>query len=177
MNRLTMVLAGLALALAGCQAEEDPFSPGGSPEGSLDILGSPTATAAGSPDASPTGSPDDTDDASPTGSPTGSPDDIGGSGASPTGSPGTGPGTAGADCDEAFADVPDLDQLTGLADFAEALDALDQTIRSCDSVAEWTDQAESILGTSTFGTDVEDFLEARCDDSAELEDTVICQEI
>lgn len=185
MRYLIVLLASLALVLAACQGEEeDPFAEG-SPDATLDLFGSPSPTVDASPDASPIGSPDTetspdasptaTVDASPTGSPGMSPGETDDADATPTGSPTLGIG--GDECEDAFADVPDFTRLTSLSAFNEALEALDETIRSCDSVDDWTEQAEQQLNVTGMDLDAEEFLQARCDDSDALSDTQLCEEV
>lgn len=177
MRYLIVLLATLALVLAACEGEDDPFAADGSPDATLDLFGSPTGEA--SPDASPTGSPDTTAEGSPTAtadvSPGVSPGGTDDADASPTGSPGTGMGND--ECEDAFADVPDLTRLTSLSEFNQALEALDETIRSCDSVDEWTEQAERQLNMSGLDLDAEEFLRARCANSDELGDTPLCEDL
>lgn len=180
MRYLIAMLASLVLVLGACQAEEDPFTADGSPEGTIDLFGSPSPTADTSPDTSPTGSPDAdmTTGGSPTAtadaSPTTSPGGTDGADASPTGSPATGFG--GDECEEAFGDVPDITQLTSLSDLAEAMEALDETIRSCDSVDEWTAQADDQLALQGMDVDAEEFLRTRCD-AGDLEDEDLCENL
>jgi hypothetical protein len=181
MRYLIAILASLVLVLAACQSEEDPFAGDGSPEGTIDIFGSPSPTTdmspGTSPDASATGSPDMTTDSSPSAtagdSPTASPGTTDDADASPTGSPATG---VGDDCEESFTDVPDITQLTSLGDLADAMEALDETISSCDSVDEWTAQADEQLSLPGMDLDAESFLRARCDESDELDDEDLCEE-
>lgn len=180
------LLAVVALVAAACTADENG-SPGASPTGTLDLDLSPTATATdASPEASPTESAADTMDASPTESPddTASPDATGSprttEDASPTASPddddGLG-GTAGVTCEEAFEDVPDLSRIDSLQQLQEAFEALDATIEACDSVTEWTGQAEEQLDLGNLDLDAEEFLRDRCDESDALSGTALCEEL
>lgn len=183
---LIPIVAVVALLASACTADENG-SPGASPTETLDLDLSPTATATdASPETSPTGSPDDTMNALPTGSPddTASPDATGSPGttvdASPTASPddddGLG-GTAGATCEEAFEDVPDLSRIDSLRQLQEAFEALDATIEACDSVTEWTGQAEEQLDLGNLDLDAEEFLRDRCDESDTLSETALCEEL
>ena len=182
---LIAVLAAFALLMAACTTGDDGASPLSTPVGApvtspttsptLDETdASPTETdetMEASPTESPeetetadaTRSPDDTDDASPSASPT---DDDDGAG-----------GTASRDCEEAFEDVPDLSRIDSLRQFQDAISALEETIEACDSVQAWTDEAEQQLDLGNLGLDAEQFLEDRCDESDDLEDTAICEEL
>jgi len=179
MRRFSLILIALsALLLGACQTSEDSgastsagpiFSTAASP--SADASAATSAdTSAG---ASPSGSPDESADAS------GSPDESADASGSPDESDGTGTGggTGGGGCEDSFADVPDLGQLTSLSQLQEALDAIDATIEDCETVQEWTDAAETELNLEGLDTDAEDFLEARCEDSEQLTDAALCEEL
>lgn len=184
MRYLIILMAAFALVLGACEAD-DGTSPTPSPTGTLDLFGSPSPTADGTIDASPTESPDSTPSPSPTESPDGiggaspteSPEETDGLAASPTTSPDDdGGGLAGADCEGAFEDVPDLSRIDSLQEFQEALDAIDQTIEACESVDEWTENAEQQLGLANLSLDAEQFLRDRCEESDDLSDTELCEE-
>lgn len=181
---LIPMVAVVALLASACTADGNG-SPGASPTETLDLDLAPTATATDeSPEASPTES--ETMDASPIGSPddTASPDATGLPGttddASPTASPdddGGFGGTAGSTCEEAFDDVPELSRIDSLRQLQEAFEALDATIEACDSVTEWTGQAEEQLDLGNLDLDAEEFLRDRCDESDTLSATALCQEL
>lgn len=106
-------------------------------------------------------------------SPPGNADDD----ASPTASPdddGVG-GTAATTCEEAFEDVPDLSRIDSLRQLQDAIDALDGTIEACDSLDEWTEQAQEQLELGNLSLDAEEFLRDRCEESETLAETVLCE--
>jgi hypothetical protein len=81
----------------------------------------------------------------------------------------------GMTCEEAFGelDVADLADMTTLD---EASDVLDDTIASCGSVSDW----ESELSAAVPMLDVQEaeaFLDERCDENDEIDDTPICEEV
>lgn len=78
-------------------------------------------------------------------------------------------------CEEAVAAL-DLTALADTATLDAASDALDDTIASCASVADW--EAELSLALPLLDLeDAETFLAARCSASPSLADTTICQEV
>jgi len=78
------------------------------------------------------------------------------------------------DCEGAFDDLAaeDVDSIT---DLASLTDDLDDTIEACESVDEWTSQAEQAMPDVDL-TDVEMFLAARCEEST-LVDSSLCEEL
>ena len=81
----------------------------------------------------------------------------------------------GMTCEEAFSelDVADLADMTTLD---EASDVLDDTIASCGSVSDW----ESELSAAVPMLDVQEaeaFLDERCEENDEIDDTPICEEL
>lgn len=149
MKFLTAALIALALGLAACDA--GATSPSAVP---LPSMGSESMEADAT--MTPGESMDDGDDASA---------DASADATSAT----------GMTCEEAFADL-DVADLADLTSLDAASDVLDDTIASCDSVADW----ESQLGTSlplVSLDDVEEFLDERCDENDAIDDTPICEEV
>jgi hypothetical protein len=201
MRHFLALVAVLALVLTACAEGDNGATPGET----IDIggLGTPDATGLDDPGATPGVTDDDDDDTdaadspAPTGqddatdTPDASPspratddddDDDTTAAGSPTASPspgtgtGTGTGTAGQRCEEAFDDVPSLSRIDSLRQLQEAIAALDATIEACDSVSEWTQQAETQLDLGNLSLDAESFLQERCQ-TEDLEDTTLCESL
>ncbi|HET6381177.1 MAG TPA: hypothetical protein VFH63_09155 [candidate division Zixibacteria bacterium] len=84
-------------------------------------------------------------------------------------------------CDEAVAEIEDdlssIDSVDDLETLADDLgDELDDTITACDSVQEWEDAVGAVAPGISL-TDVESFLDQRCDDNDRIDDTPICEEV
>lgn len=157
MRFLITLLAVLALALAACNmgATTPSEQPIPTVQGD-DDMGSPHEM--GSMDAMPSASASGDDDD----------DDDDGS-------------AVGMSCDEAVAAIEDdlgevssVDDLETLA--TDLGDELDDTIAACDSVEEWEDEVSAVAPGVTL-TDVEAFIDQRCDDNDEIDDTPVCEEV
>ena len=81
----------------------------------------------------------------------------------------------GMTCEQAFGEL-DVADLADMSSLDAASDVLDDTIASCGSVADW----ESELSAAVPLLDVEQaesFLDERCDENDEIDDTPICEEV
>lgn len=188
MRHLSLILIAMAALLLGaCQTDdatpsvsEEPLFPSASAEASAaastdasaDASPSESAEFSESPDAS--ASPDDSDDAS------ASPDESDDATASPDESDDATGGTGGTGddaCEDAFADVPELTSIDSLTALQDIFVAIDDSIEACDSVDQWTELASDELALVDSPEDAEEFLRARCDESSDIEDSDICQEL
>jgi hypothetical protein len=81
----------------------------------------------------------------------------------------------GMTCEEAFEelDVADLADVTSLD---AASDVLDDTIASCGNVADWESELSAAVPTLDVD-EAEAFLDERCDENDEIDDTPICEEL
>jgi hypothetical protein len=77
-------------------------------------------------------------------------------------------------CEEAVSDIED--DVSSLTDLEAITDELDDTIGACASVQEWEDAVGEVAPGLTL-TDVESFLDERCDDNDRIDDTPICEEV
>ena len=188
MRHISLILIAMAALLLGaCQAddaapsvsEEALFpsasagaSTAASTDASADASASESVGSSASPESS--ASPDDSDDAD------ASPDDSDDADASPDSSDDATGGTGGTGddaCDEAFADVPELTSVDSLTALQDVFTAIDGTIEACDSADQWTELASDELALVDSPEDAEEFLRARCDESEQIEDSDICEEL
>ena len=188
MRHLSLILIAMAALLLGaCQSDdatpsvsEEPLFPSASAgasaaastDASADASPSESAESSESPDAS--ASTDDSDDAS------ASPDESDDASASPDESDDATGGTGGTGddaCEDAFADVPELTSIDSLTALQEIFVAIDDSIEACDSVDQWTELASDELALVDSPEDAEQFLRARCDESDEIDDSDICEEL
>ncbi len=153
MRYLLTILLSLGLVLAACEAVEDPaVTPDVAPEAT------PAVTPEETPDVTPDVTPEETPEVTPEETP-----EV---------------GVGVADCEAAFEDVPDLEQLETLGDLHDAIEAVDETIRACDTLDEWTAQAEDHLTALDVDEDgARDFVHQRCDSNDDLDDTPLCDEV
>ncbi|HEX2142039.1 MAG TPA: hypothetical protein VHK28_07190 [Candidatus Limnocylindria bacterium] len=77
-------------------------------------------------------------------------------------------------CEEAVSDIED--DVSSLTDLESITDELDDTIGACASVQEWEDAVSEVAPGLTL-TDVESFIDERCDDNDRIDDTPICEEV
>lgn len=185
MRHLSLIFIVMAAVLLGaCQTDdatpsvsEEPLFPSASAEASAAASTDASADASPSessesPDSS--ASADESDDAS------ASADESDDASASPDESDdatgGTG-GTGDAACEDAFADVPELTSIDSLTALQDIFVAIDDSIEACDSVDQWTELASDELALVESPEDAEEFLRARCEESSDIEDSDICQEL
>lgn len=82
--------------------------------------------------------------------------------------------TASAACGEAFATLG-AQEVTSLSDLAE-LEGVDATIEQCDSIADWSAGAQSLIGEEVNPSTVQLLLEIRCK-LPSLADSAVCEEV